>query len=91
MNVCVKLTIQGRVQGVGFRWFTQREAERMKLQGYVKNLANGDVEVEAEGPKEHLEEFIKKLKKGPPFSRVTEALTEWKEFQNQYHSFQVQF
>jgi len=91
MEACVKLTIKGRVQGVGFRWFVQREAGRLGVNGYVKNLSSGDVETEAEGERERLEEFVRHVEKGPPFSRVQEVITEWKESHKKYNSFQVEF
>ena len=91
MDVCVKINVAGRVQGVGFRWFAQREAERLGVNGYVKNLLNGDVEIEAEGEEGMINEFIKLMAKGPPFARVTEVLTEWKEYRHKYSSFDVAF
>jgi len=91
MNVCVKLTVKGRVQGVGFRWFVQREAGRFGVNGYVKNLPNGDVEIEAEGEEKIVKEFIEQVQKGPPFSRVTDTLTEWKKYRQKHGSFEVTF
>ncbi len=79
------------MQGVGFRWFAQREAERLGITGYVKNLPNGDVEIEAEGEGEAVREFVQRVQKGPPFSRVTEVIREPKEFRGQYNSFEVRF
>ena len=62
--------VKGRVQGVGFRYSAVREAERLILNGWVRNAANGDVEVWAEGPAEKLELFLKWLHRGPQYSRV---------------------
>ena len=62
--------VRGRVQGVGFRYSAVREALRLELKGYVRNAANGAVEVWAEGPEEKLALFLKWLNKGPQFSRV---------------------
>lgn len=91
MDVCVKLTIKGRVQGVGFRWFAQKEARRLGVNGYVKNLLGGDVEIEAEGEQKSIDEFIHQMRKGPAFSHVTDVLTEWREYRNKYDTFQVAF
>ncbi len=66
----VRVTISGRVQGVGFRYFTQREGERIGLVGWVKNLSNGDVEAEAEGDEAQVDAFVKAIRRGPPASRV---------------------
>ena len=62
--------VQGRVQGVGFRYSALREAQRLRLNGWVRNAPNGDVEVWAEGPAEKLDLFLAWLKHGPQYSRV---------------------
>lgn len=59
------LHISGRVQGVGFRWFTREEARRLGLSGWVTNLANGDVEVFAGGEASSLERLKRALTVGP--------------------------
>ena len=66
----VHLFISGRVQGVGFRAFTQRSARRLKLTGWVKNLRDGRVEAVIEGPADKVDELIKKVKRGPRAARV---------------------
>jgi len=60
----------GRVQGVGFREFTRRTATRLALSGYVCNLPNGAVLVEAEGPESAVAELLQALRQGPPYARV---------------------
>jgi len=62
--------IQGRVQGVGFRWFVQREASELELRGWVRNTEDGDVEVVAAGSPEDLTELRTSLRRGPRGSRV---------------------
>ena len=62
--------VSGRVQGVGFRYSAVNEAQRLRLCGWVRNAAYGDVEVWAEGPPDKLGLFLKWLKRGPQFSRV---------------------
>jgi len=62
--------VSGVVQGVGFRYQAAREASRLGLSGWVRNAANGDVEVWAEGPHETLEQYLAWLRRGPQFSRV---------------------
>ena len=62
--------IQGRVQGVGFRYSAYHEARRLGLTGWVRNTPDGDVEVFAEGPREKLETLLKWLHRGPPGARV---------------------
>jgi acylphosphatase len=58
--------IQGRVQGVGFRWFAREEARRLGLSGWVTNRPDGDVEVEAGGEPSSLERLRRALEVGPP-------------------------
>jgi acylphosphatase len=62
--------IQGRVQGVGFRWFVHREASRLGLRGWVCNTEDGEVEVVASGPDEELAKLRVILYRGPRGSRV---------------------
>ncbi len=62
--------IRGRVQGVGFRWFVQREASELELRGWVRNTEDGDVEVVAAGGPEDLNEFRGSLRRGPRGARV---------------------
>jgi acylphosphatase len=67
--------IQGRVQGVGFRWFVHREASELDLRGWVRNTEDGDVEVVAAGDEPGLAELRSSLERGPRGSRV-DRLTE---------------
>ncbi len=70
MIISRKFILKGRVQGVGFRFFTTKNAEKFGITGSVKNLTNGDVEVYAKGDENKLENFKSKLIKGNSFSRV---------------------
>jgi acylphosphatase len=62
--------VKGRVQGVGFRWFVQREAAEIGLRGWVRNTQEGHVEVVAAGKPEELAELKDALRKGSRGSRV---------------------
>ena len=62
--------IQGRVQGVGFRWFVHREASELELHGWVRNTEDGEVEVVAAGSDADLAELRASLRRGPRGSRV---------------------
>lgn len=66
----IHLLISGRVQGVGFRDFTQRTAEKLGILGWVRNLSNGKVELKAQGPDDKLREFTEKVSEGPSSSKV---------------------
>ena len=61
----------GKVQGVGFRWFTRRAASELGVAGRVRNLPDGRVETEAAGTVDRLDAFREKLQQGPSGSRVT--------------------
>ena len=68
--VARRYLVRGRVQGVGFRYFVQREARRLGLQGWVRNLADGRVEAHAQGSAAALAEFSGALHTGPRFAEV---------------------
>lgn len=70
MKVARKFIISGLVQGVGFRFFTQRAAARHQIWGYVKNLEDGRVESYAEGDVRAVEDFKHDLTAGPTYSKV---------------------
>lgn len=67
---CVHLVVSGRVQGVFFRANVRKEAEKLGLKGYAKNLENGDVEVVAEGNEGKIKELIQFIKRGPGTASV---------------------
>jgi acylphosphatase len=62
--------VTGRVQGVGFRYFTRDEAVREGLHGWVRNASDGGVEIAAEGDQEALDRFERAVRRGPPLARV---------------------
>jgi acylphosphatase len=70
MRVARRYTITGRVQGVGFRFFTEDQARREGLHGWVRNLADGSVEIMAEGDAEAVERFERRVRHGPPGARI---------------------
>ena len=91
MEVGVHIIVRGVVQGVGFRFFVHRVARELNLRGYVRNLYDGSVEIEAEGERGLIEELIKRVKVGPPLSSVRDLKIEWKKYQNKYNSFEIRF
>jgi len=62
--------VSGRVQGVGFRWWTRRAAQALGLGGSVRNMPDGSVEVHAVGPPDVVARLEAALREGPPASRV---------------------
>jgi len=65
-----RFRVRGRVQGVGYRYFVLRRAEALNLTGFARNLADGSVEVVAEGPEEGVKALEAQLREGPAFSKV---------------------
>ena len=85
----VHLVIRGRVQGVGFRYFAAREARRLELRGVVRNLADGGVEVEAEGDRPSLERLVDALRSGPRAAHVTSVDERWSEGAGRHRGFEI--
>ncbi len=85
----VHLLVRGRVQGVGFRHFVLRRAETMDISGWVRNRADGAVEIEAQGQRPELERLIAALTRGPAGARVTAVEQEWSERVPGHRGFRV--
>ncbi|MDE0401655.1 MAG: acylphosphatase [Candidatus Poribacteria bacterium] len=83
--------ISGKVQGVGFRNFTQMNAKQLGINGYAKNLPNGKVEVVAEGDKSQLDALVALLKKGPRFARVDSLDADERPFTGEYKTFGIRY
>jgi acylphosphatase len=66
----------GRVQGVAFRYFTQREASSIGIRGWVRNLSDGRVEALFDGSEEQIASMLRWCQKGPPMSKVTSVETQ---------------
>ncbi len=85
-----KYVVRGRVQGVGFRFFTENVANRLGLLGYVKNCADGSVEAYAVGNAAALEEFKTRLAEGPRTARVDQVQEFDVQVQTAYRRFVVE-
>ena len=78
-RVRLEALVRGDVQGVGFRWWTQSQADALGLSGYARNLPDGGVEVVAEGPREDVERLLERME-GPAKDRpgrVTGVAATW--------------
>ncbi|MBL7075358.1 acylphosphatase [candidate division KSB1 bacterium] len=91
METGVKIIVKGMVQGIGYRFFVLRAARNLNLNGYVKNLWNGNVEVVAEGDRGAVEELIQILKVGPRMASVRNLTVQWVEPQGKFTSFRIEF
>lgn len=89
MKFAAKIIVKGMVQGVGYRYFCYKKALQYEITGYVKNLFNGDVELETEGEKNMTAEFIKDLKTGPLNAYVKSVNVEMLPYENKYQQFNV--
>ena len=87
----VIIHVYGLVQGVFFRYTTRKIARSLGLTGFVKNLPNGSVYIEAEGPKAKLEELIEFAKRGPKSAQVESIEYEFKEAKDKFKGFEYFF
>ncbi len=88
----VHVLIRGLVQGVGFRAFVRRNAKRLGVKGFVRNLPDGyTVEVVAEGPDEVIEQLISIIRKGPPAAVVEDVEIEYEEPKNEFDDFEIRY
>lgn len=78
----LSIDIFGRVQNVSFRAYTQREADRLNLNGSVSNSPDGSVHIEVEGEESQLDEFIKWCRNGPKHAQVKKIEKEFNDVQN---------
>ena len=85
------ILFSGQVQGVGFRYTANRTAARYNLTGFVRNLPDGKVEVNAEGERERLEKLAGYLQAGPPAARVARVKLKWGEPSGQFTDFRVRY
>lgn len=83
--------VHGRVQGVSFRFYTQRRAAQLGLTGYVRNRWDGTVQVVAEGARAELENLLAFLRVGPRSALVTKVNTRWPAPTNDFDRFEVRY
>jgi acylphosphatase len=72
----VRVVVSGQVQGVGYRYYTAREAQQLGVKGWVKNLISGDVEAVFTGDREAIERMLKWCHRGPSAAVVTNVAIE---------------
>lgn len=90
MTIARRLLISGLVQGVGFRYFTQRTAARFQVRGYVKNLPDGRVEALVQGSESAVAGFMRDVAAGPRNSRVTDVEELVVEPSNEFSTFRIE-
>ena len=81
--------VDGRVQGVGFRYFTQERAVFLGLTGWVRNRWNGTVELVAEGPRADLDTLMQAIRRGPRTGTTRNVKVDWREATGEFSSFYI--
>jgi len=89
--VAAEIYVRGRVQGVGYRFFTERVAAEFGIRGWSKNLPDGRVMLEIEAGREKAEMFVKELEAGPSMARVAGVSVSWKPYQGRFNNFSIKF
>ncbi len=85
----VHAIITGRVQAVAYRWSCSAQARKLGLAGWVRNLADGRVELLAEGDRTKLDALVAWCQQGPPAARVSKVVTDWDSGQNEFTEFNI--
>lgn len=83
------LLVKGRVQGVGFRYFSYMAGVDHQLNGWVRNRINGDVEILAEGSRDKLDSFLKVIRQGPEMAQVIDVDIQWDEVKGDLPPFTI--
>jgi acylphosphatase len=90
-KIRIEAIVKGRVKGVSFRYYTLRKAQMLNLDGWVKNLPNGNVKVVFEGDKSDAKKLLDWLKIGPSLANVSKLESEEKEYRNEFDGFDIRF
>jgi acylphosphatase len=86
-----QIIIAGVVQGVGYRFYAIHQAQQCNIRGYTRNLPDGTVEVVAEGEKGMLNDFVERLRIGPPTAKVIGIEVSWSEEEHGFDDFGLRF
>jgi len=87
MKTRAEIIVEGLVQGVGYRAFAKRVADKLGLKGYAENLPDGTVKIIVEGEKDQIEDFIEECRRGPPLSEVENLEVKWEQYKGEFDSF----
>ena len=86
-----KVIVKGIVQGVNFRYYTQKQAIRSNVTGWVRNLPDGSVAAIFEGEEQDVESMVQWCRHGPPSAQVTELIVQPEEFRGEFPSFSLKY
>lgn len=90
-RIYVTAAVSGRVQGVGFRYYTAAQAQRLGVRGWVRNERDGSVTVVCEGKRAAVRAMLDWLKEGPPSARVDHVDARESEYRGQFRSFSIEY
>ena len=90
-KVCRHVYLSGRVQGVGFRAFTRRNAQKLGVSGWVKNLSDGRVEAVIYGDRDKVEDLISRMETGPSLAEVEDIEVEEQKTPPAEKDFQIRY
>ncbi len=90
-NVRAHVIVHGRVQGVWFRASTEREASRLGVNGWVKNLPNGTVEAVFEGEEEHVKRVVAWCRRGPSAAHVTKVDVDYESYTGEFSGLESRY
>lgn len=91
MKARAHVYVTGWVQGVFFRSETRREAKKLDVKGWVRNLPDGRVEAVFEGEEEKIKELIEFCRRGPPGARVTKVDVTWENYKGEFRNFEIKY
>mgnify|MGYP002624723630 CR=1 FL=1 len=87
----IRATLIGKVQGVGFRYFTKKTANALDLTGWVRNCEDGTVELCAQGPEDTLQTFMHQIEQAFPGASVDDLVLTWHAVETPYKHFEITF
>jgi acylphosphatase len=88
-NNSLHITVDGHVQGVGFRYFVKEKADFLSLSGWVRNRYDGSVEILAQGDPDKLQQLLEAVHLGPSRSIITSVKSDWQNDRPQYSQFSM--
>ncbi len=83
--------VQGKVQGVYFRYETRGQAIALGVTGWVRNKSDGSVEAVFEGDRKNVEKLLEWCWQGPPMASVSDVQIRWEDYSNEFSSFKIEF
>jgi acylphosphatase len=89
MEARAHIIVSGMVQGVGYRYFVERQARSLGLGGWVRNLPNREVEIQAQGDRSRIEILIQSLWTGNPYATVNNVQVNWLKVEGGLHDFEI--